>query len=748
MEAHARSPRDLFEGKEHYEIPPFQRPYVWNEEDQWAPLWDDIVNVAAAFVDSKLADPAAPVKAHHFLGAVVYQSKAPIAGDVTRRDVIDGQQRMTTLQLLIDAVHEVIDARGHEDMAESLKEIILNGSARFARKPERFKVWPAESDRIAFERAMDGSGPRTANHPITEAHQFFVTEAENWIAGKPDEDGQQPAGTEVLRVEALSSVLQDRLILVAIDLAGSEDDAQLIFETLNDRGTPLLKADLIKNWVFREGERLGADVKRWASDTWAEFDDTWWRQELTQGRLTRTRIDTFVQYWLTMRRSDEIKAENVFRVFVEYAKPMMTSRDAADRLLAEMRRDADTYRAFAQLDVTTPEGRFYSHVIDRLELAAVTPVFLWLLSDNHRVPPQQRAAGLAALESWALRRTLLRMTTKDVNKFVIACLRMLMDVPVDRAGDEIVEYLSRQTAETRLWPSDDLMRGQLPSMRLYGSVRQDRIRVVLTELERQLRAADSRYEAVSLPVGLEIEHVMPQGWRTHWDTDPPLDPESAARRDQAVNTIGNLTLVTKSLNVALSNRPWRDSDAQGLKDGGKPDTGKRSLLDGFSLLALNKVLLAGHVDAWTDDDIAERSRSLTDLICLAWPGPDKEVQAAARAEAGPAAPHTDELGEIPWTAADVYRLANEVSETLLIVLDALSSEPLHPWSNVDFMADGKITGANGPIGGLTNKVRSRFGRSNSPIIFTRIDGRWHWSVSDEFAALWRQARRAQATTTW
>ncbi|HZL06597.1 MAG TPA: DUF262 domain-containing protein, partial [Coriobacteriia bacterium] len=72
MEAHTRTPRDLFEGKEHYEIPAFQRPYVWNEEYQWAPLWDDVTRVADAVVRALEIDQTASSSSHHFLGAVVY----------------------------------------------------------------------------------------------------------------------------------------------------------------------------------------------------------------------------------------------------------------------------------------------------------------------------------------------------------------------------------------------------------------------------------------------------------------------------------------------------------------------------------------------------------------------------------------------------------------------------------------------------------------------------------------------------
>jgi len=737
MEAHTRSPRELFEGKEHYEIPAFQRPYVWNEEDQWAPLWDDVIRVSEAFVSAKVANPDESVDHHHFLGAVVYESKRPVAGDVTRHDVIDGQQRMTTLQLLIDAVHEVVRARGHDDMAESLEELILNKSSRFAGKRERFKLWPSQADRDAFAHAMDPSFEWSGDHRIIDAHEFFAKEAERWIAGTPDDDDVRPPGTQALRVEALSSTLQDRLVLVAIDLTG-HDDSQLIFETLNDRGTPLLKADLIKNWVFRKGEELAADVSSWAEKHWADFDTVWWRTEVTQGRLTRSRVDIFLHYWLTMRRLDELKADDVFRVFVEYATPLMSDATHADALLNALRRDADTYRDFAQLDTTTPEGRFYSRVIERLELAATTPVFLWLLSKNHNVAADQRRSGLESLESWAVRRTLLRLTTKDVNKFVVAILKMLDGAETTAAGDSLATFLSEQSAETRFWPTDRHLADQLPALRLYGNLRQDRLRVILGAVEQHLRTRDSRYEAVQLPSGLEIEHVMPQGWRYHWDTEPGLGLEAAAKRDGLVNTLGNLTLVTKSLNGSLSNRPWTDTEAAAMKEGGEAGKGKWSLLDSFSLLVLNKQILNGHLDDWTEDDIARRSTDLTTAICEVWPGPSEEVQSAAL-EAGRSAP-PGELDEIPWTDDDVFRLATEAGETLRIVLDTLATHPEQNWSSSDFAAAGLTRFAYAALGALTNKVHGSFRRSNVPVVYEKVSAGWTWSLPAGFAAQWREAR--------
>ncbi|GAA1625206.1 DUF262 domain-containing protein [Catellatospora bangladeshensis] len=619
MKADALSPRQLFDGKMHYEIPPFQRPYVWNEEDQWAPLWADIVRVAESHVIADGAEPAVP---HHFLGAVVYESKPPVVGDVTRHMVIDGQQRMTTVQLVIDAVQAVIAERGHDLLAEDLEELILNRSTAFRGKPERFKLWPSKHDRAAFAQAMDPALDWVGEHRIISAHEYFSNEARAWLTGTPDDDGNTPPGTEQARAAALSSTLRDGLYIVAINLTG-HDDSQLIFETLNDRGTPLLKADLIKNWVFQQGAKAGADVEEWSETHWVDFDDDWWRAEIVQGRHQRSRIDIFVQYWLTMRLSEEVKTEQVFRVFTEHAAPYMSNRAGASQLLSEFRRDADTYRALANLPEDTAQGSFYSRVIETMGLAATSPLLLWLLSDNHKVPEKQVETALGALESWVMRRTLLRMTMKDVNKTMVSILKLLDRTPIDSAGDAVRDFLAAQRADARLWPTDDMMKAELPSLKLYGHIRQTRLRVVLEAIERNLRT--EFHENVTLPAKLEIEHVMPQSWRTHWNPEPRLTPEQAADRDRRIQTLGNLTLVAKSLNGALSNRPWTDPEAAGMTPGGEVGLGKRSLLEKYSLLVLSRQLIRDHPDAWTDDDIEARAANLTDHICEVWAGPPADV---------------------------------------------------------------------------------------------------------------------------
>ncbi|WP_435300510.1 DUF262 domain-containing protein [Timonella sp. A28] len=611
---------ELFEGRKHYVIPAYQRPYVWNEEDQWAPLWDDIQRVA----ESHLVDSARPIKSH-FLGAVVFELLQAGSAAITELDVIDGQQRLTTLQVVLDAVQSVLHSSGHEEDAERLEELILNKQSVYRGTPQRFKLWPSQANRAEFVHAMDPQEPNPVEPgQIQGAHDFFSAEAERWISGRPDGDGEEPPGTAAERAEQLAETLASRLVVVAIDLTG-DDDAQLIFETLNDRGTPLLKADLIKNWVFRHGRKIGADVDKWSRTLWEDFDTEWWREEITQGRLSRSRVDIFLHYWLTMRLRDEVKAELVFRTFVDYARPFMATPATAEKFLTEMRVDADVYRGFGQLDAETAAGKFRTRIIETMELAATTPVFLWAISPNHKLPDEQIETGLAALESWIVRRTLLQMTSKDLNKLVVALLKALSSVDSDQAGFKIRSFLSQQTSHTRVWPSDEEFISEVGSKRLYGYIKQNRIVVVLRAVEEYKREQDTRYGEVPLPSSMSIEHVMPKKWREHWAPATPFTNEQEQYRDRVIHTLGNLTIIPQALNSSLSNLPWTDEEAQEMSHGGQSGRGKWSILSQFNLQVLNKEILE-HQQLWTEQNIEERSDELARVIAKIWQGPDASVQ--------------------------------------------------------------------------------------------------------------------------
>jgi hypothetical protein len=607
LEAKALTPRDLFDGKVSYEVPAFQRPYVWTEEDQWQPLWDDIQRVTDAVLGGEEVSG-------HFLGSVVLkQIDAPV-GEPSRWSIIDGQQRLTTLQILLDAAQLVAAEHGEDEDAETLLELVYNSSKRFAGSSKRFKLWPSRIDRAAFESVMDNGltpAQEIIDSRIVQAHRFFNNAIVEWAIEST------PSQLSKTKIATLTKVLEQYLHVVAITL-GPTDEDQLIFETLNDRGTPLLAADLIKNFVFDRCEKLGVAADVWADKYWQEFDSDWWREEVSQGRLFRARIDLFLQYWLTMRTLSEVPSDSVFANFRHFASARLSSAQTAEHFLEGLRKDADTFRRLASLDEASPEGKFYHRVVEALELGAFIPLLIWLISDNHSPPDSQVRKALHAVESWAVRRTLLRRTMKDVNKMVVALLQNITNRPLSEVGDATVEFLNQQSSDAREWPTDVELRNELPAVKIYGNIKQPRVRTILAAIEQSLRTA--RHESVSLPSRLEIEHIMPRGWREHWGTGVANDPQRSAEREKLVNTIGNLTLVTQKLNNALSNRPWTDSEALIVAPTGQDaGLGKRSLLNRFSILVLNKLIVDQGVQAWTDQDVRNRGQELTEAVIRVWP---------------------------------------------------------------------------------------------------------------------------------
>ena len=153
MQAETRTMTQLFQLDVRYLIPLYQRPYVWTEEQQWAPLWDDIVTVAEHF----LAEGASSKPPSHFLGAIVIQQQDNPPGTPQRFLVIDGQQRLTTLQILVGAAARIADRLGCAAEAELLRRLVYNNEL-LAKDDERFKVWPTNANQHAFRLVMDPHG--------------------------------------------------------------------------------------------------------------------------------------------------------------------------------------------------------------------------------------------------------------------------------------------------------------------------------------------------------------------------------------------------------------------------------------------------------------------------------------------------------------------------------------------------------------------------------------------------------------
>ncbi|MEU0478550.1 DUF262 domain-containing protein [Streptosporangium sp. NPDC006013] len=614
MKADTHTPAEIFGRDIRYLVPLFQRPYVWTKDDQWKPLWEDVRAVAEQVLEGKSSAYGAQEIPPHFLGAVVLEQQWSPSMFIPVRNVIDGQQRLTTLQILLDAAQLVAERHGLPRDAQALQSLVLNRKELTESPDEVFKVWPTDRDQDAFRVVMDNEQEvpeELATSTIVQAHRFFVETLTEWA--EPDGDAEKCRH----RITALTQVLRSYLKLVVIDLEPG-DNAQVIFETLNHRGTPLLAADLIKNLAFQLAAAQGENLQSLYQQYWKPFDSNHWRRNVRQGRLYRPYVDTFLQHWLTMQRLREVPAD---RVFSEFRDHVRLSELQAWEIMRDLAADAKVYEELENLPWNSVEGTFYYRVIRIMEATVVGPFLLWILRwPKERMPVAQRLKALTSMESWLTRRMLCKLSTKNYNRILIDLLRELDRNGPEAAGDVTETFFATATANVGYWPSDDEVIQAMERLRVYKDLTQTRLRMVLEALEDNRRRKWSEHE--HCPRGcLTIEHVMPQSWGEHWGGDT-IDHASRQRRDHLVQTLGNLTLVNDRLNPKLSNRPWTNIEVQarGLTDP-EPNIGKRDLLLRHATLKLNAEIVADQQEAWTEETITARSTELAERLVRIWPRP-------------------------------------------------------------------------------------------------------------------------------
>ena len=594
MKTNLQRPQRLFVQPVRYEIPAFQRRYVWKQEEQWEPLWDDVEDLTQSIMEEGRTDP-------HFMGAVVLQQMQFATATIERRIVVDGQQRLTTLQLLIDAVQEVLESQEHSSPAKRLSALVANGDEYLDGDPDHaFKVWPTTVDRVAFRHAMSNelSAAGHATSRIVQAHDYFKGQTEQWLA-RFDRD----AGERERAASALEAAVSRYLELVVIDL-GESDDPHVIFETLNARGTPLLQSDMVKNKVLHDAgiaiEDDDGETSEAGKEIWPFDQDDWWAQEVGRGLQRRPRVDVYLNHWLTLRNRAEMKPYDEFRAFKTYSDARIEDGETIRGIAADLSDLGEIYR-----DVEEIRRAEIAQFLERrnvMNVGVVTPLLLWLLSVN--LPPAQLANCVTAIESFLVRRVVCGYSARSYGELFVGLVRKLSEAAVGDADRVVVSYLGEQTAQAALWPSDEELRERFVTAPLYHYLTRRRLRMVLEGIEVELRT--DKAESQEVPSNLHIEHVMPQTWHPNWPLPSEMaeDEEAVVDRDRMIHTIGNLTLVNGRLNSSLSNAPW-DS--------------KRGILADHSVLFLNKRLVNKGPKVWDETAIEKRAKWLHKRAVRIWP---------------------------------------------------------------------------------------------------------------------------------
>lgn len=630
MEANARNLEKIFESAVQYQCPLFQRPYVWTEEKGWQELWEDIEDLLYKQLTRGSVHP-------HFMGAAVLEQLSNSTGTIETRQVIDGQQRFTTLQVIMIVCRDLATHLGSDRYRDSFNDLVSNRPNRIDRDEQLFKLWPTNADRPAYT-AVHGCGsvaeldkrvaqdPALAGSNIVGAYRYFSQQLAEWIKSEfLDDEGQllhrQPDATD--RMEALWHVLRSSLQLVVIDL-NRGDEAQVIFETMNALGEPLLPGDLIKNYLFRLAMAQNADVDKLYPQYWLAFDAKDWRAETKQGRIKRPLIDVFLNYYLALMTQDDVKSTHLFSAFKAFAKDnerrsysLIDNPQTAAEHMATLARYGKIFRTFYQ---PTNHPRLATF-LDRLEAVDTTTVYPFLLLAYDALMPAQQAEFdklLVVLESFLIRRMVCKLTTKNYNRLFIDLIKHVAKAGAITAQN-VAAWLARSSADSQRFPNNDEFGKSILVRPLYDELPQYKVRAVLEAIDGHLQHAKS--ETLSLPPGLTIEHVMPQAWITHWPLpedvqgDPAKMQEARVRRYQLVDTLGNLTLITHSLNPSLSNGAWKTKRPELLK---------------FSKLNLTRYFYDdANAESWDEKAILARGASLAQAMIAIWPDVARETAAEA-----------------------------------------------------------------------------------------------------------------------
>ncbi|TAN08279.1 MAG: DUF262 domain-containing protein [Rhodanobacteraceae bacterium] len=654
----------LFNSPYQYQIPIFQRGYVWTLEKQVVPLWADIQDRADARLERDAAQQSVaagtlkPLQ-KHFLGSLVLTPVTPPFGRVPAYEVIDGQQRSTTLQLLLLAFRHAAQQLGDTQLPKMLDTLVRNPGP-YTVDTDYHKVWPTQAGQDEMQllyAAKDApavctayparDGRRKVERPLlVQTFLYFCFACLAYLqgvdlVGTGDADEHSSSDELVKRIrgsndvvpldpvtafdpkraQALYMALAENVQIMTLQLE-VEDDPQVIFETLNARGEPLLASDLIRNFVFLAAARSGKPASTLYEKYWSPFDivaagskgvtsNRYWAEKERQGRLTYPRIDLFFYSYTVLRSRETTLVGHVFEAFKTWWQT--ETRELEDEL-QRIDTASGNFKEFVSPQGTGWLAEF-ARLMQALDVSTITPVYLAL---RERLAPDsvELRQALGDLASYLTRRAVCGMTTKGYNRFFLRLLQAVTATP-DAPHVALRAALLAATADSERWPSDETFKGSWLLRRVYQEMKPARVCGILRALEYAARGTMQGSNHVPVQFLLTVEHVMPQSWRAEASYGAAgMDDLKRIERDLTIQGFGNLTLLTQTLNSSVSNGPFNDRPTES----GRVIQGKRSKL-GQSALLMNTYFNQQGLDKWDEAAIAARADALFDAALLVWARP-------------------------------------------------------------------------------------------------------------------------------
>lgn len=558
MKAGETSLQKLMNGAIQFIVPIYQRTYSWTFK-QCNQLWKDIIQI------TKNKDDMV-----HFIGSVVYIDLGTPIGKPQQLLLIDGQQRLTTLSLLLCALARHIEKNNLEHIINpnKIKNYFLLNNEESGN--DKYKMLLTEQDKDTFVRILEGT-EKTLHNPSEQMLKNF-----NLFINIIEQSG-----------ESIETIYEgvNRLMLVSVALDKTQDNPQLIFESMNSTGKDLSQADLIRNYILMDQSQ----------DLQNKLYNTYWRpMELGFGQQGYTDyFDLFIRDFLTSQNNSGriCKINEVYDAFKQYHKNGITT----ENLLSQVFTYAQYYIRIHLGKEDDKELRALWNEIRILDVSVCYPFFMRVYNDyeNNVISKPDFVTIIKATISYVVRRVICEIPTNSLNKtFSTFYSKIKKD---NYVSSILSEYVIKDSY--RNFPTDDEFKNKFKNKEIYKM----RIRnYILESLENQ-----KHKEPINIiNDGYTIEHIMPQNPNLHSDWKSMLGSNWKEIQKNFLHTIGNLTLT--GYNSEMSDKPFNI---------------KQTIEGGFksSHLRLNDSL--GCLNKWDEGEIVKRAEILSEQAVKKWAYP-------------------------------------------------------------------------------------------------------------------------------
>ena len=534
----------LIEGLQQYIVPLFQRSYSW-EQKQWDRLWDDLKEIA----DSEDYPT-------HFIGSIVTLQNPSTPGRIPTHLLIDGQQRLTTLFILLILLRDLLYQQGTDELAEDIQDLITN---RRRKNDEYYKLMPTQWDRSAFQSLINRE-PFDDNGQIIKCYKFFKK--------------QIIREANTLNLHKLKTVIDNQLQMVVITLDQNEN-AYLVFESLNNTAMDLSQADLIRNYLIMLIDEDETTKKIIYDKYWVPM------QEALGNDLT-----DFFRHFL-MKWGGNVNKREVYHIL--RTKLNLSSSNVITGL-QELGKFAKYYKRF--ISPETEIDRQVQGYLSRLKRLKQTTCYPFLLNcygdyEDGKLSRVEFIEILAIIENFLIRHQVCERKTNELKSLFASLYNDIGN------STNFVKSLKDSLQKRNKYPNDAQFRDALINSEFYGTKqeRNDLTKIIFERLEIQM----SLKEKLSFE-NLTIEHIMPRSltdwWRTH------LGDEAESIHHEYIHRLGNLTLT--GYNSELSNKPFYEKK---------------------EIFTSSKISLNGYfsnTNTWNAKEILLRTQYLADQILKIW----------------------------------------------------------------------------------------------------------------------------------